>query len=90
MAKIAKRDIEFANKGKRFILYLMDVKYIKHTSIGRASSIDNAFKIKSRDLSAKAIMRILKAYSNNYKEWCSLNGYEVEEELLDYLKKLYE
>jgi len=90
MARIAKKDIAFTIKGKSFLLYLMDVKYIKHTSIGRASAIDNACKIRSRDLSARAIMRIIKAYSNNYREWCSLNSYDVEDEVLDYLKKLYE
>jgi hypothetical protein len=89
VARIAKEDEEFVSKGRKFINFLMDVESISHLSLSRVLNTSNVTKVRMAKLGPKNILKLMKAYSNNYKRFCSLYGYEVEQEVLDYLEELY-
>jgi len=89
MAKVANGNREFTDKVKMFLSYLMKIKHISHMSIGRAIRVKSNYRIKRMKLGHVSLMKVVIAYSNNYKEWCELNGYVVENEVVDRLNKLY-
>ena len=89
MARVANKDKEFVDKGRKFLRYLMEEGRVSHISIGRIVSIKNTSKIRDCNVGTKNVMKIIKAYSNNYIRWCRLKGLQVELELEEYLRDLY-
>ena len=90
MARIKKEDEMFVIKGRKFINFLMDVESIRPLSIARVIGATDKHRVVNGKLGKKNILVIMKAYSNNYEKFCKLHGYEVEKEITEYLKKLYE
>ena len=80
----------FKKKIYNFIDYLIEVKGFSYTAISRAiNAHGHTHRIKHRTIGSKMCDNIMKAYSNNYIEWCNNNGYEVDKELTEYLEELY-
>lgn len=80
----------FKKKIYSFIDYLIEVKGFSYIAISRAiNAHGHTHRIKHRTIGSKMCDNIMKAYSNNYIEWCNNNGYEVDKELTEYLEELY-
>jgi len=82
-------DIGKQNKYKLFLRWLVDEAGLKPSSLGRAIGLISGKPIRKNNMFMKNYIRLTQVYSAQYIQWCTDNGYEVENELLDYLEKLY-
>jgi len=90
MARAKEGDTPFKKKIYSFIDYLVNEKGIAYASIARAiNAHGHTHRIKHRTIGSKMCNNVMKAYSNNYINWCNKNNYEVDSELTEYLEKLY-
>jgi len=89
MSKVAECDLEFLNKGKKFLNHIQEVDGISYISITRTIKGSNTTKIRDGKIGLNILDRIIKSYYNNYVRWCNANGLEVEDKFIKYHKDLY-
>jgi len=89
MSRIANVDLDYVNKIKLFLKYLIEIEQFKPASIARAINLKSSKSITHSSLGRDRCFKLATSYHNNYISWCKNNSYELEDEFNNYISKLY-
>jgi len=82
------KDKELLVKRRAFLLHIIDNCGIRKASIARAINTAQS-KIDHKTIGLIRLARLVRAYSNNYIKWCREKNYGIEDDVRDYIKRLY-